>query len=124
MERYFSGLARGLGRILRCWVPVAIPASRSALPPLPTILAFASLAARQPSRGHSKRPDAGRGRPIVANIDGCSAATRCDGWLRPDDQMIADLVAAGRPHFVGAGTEIGEFIKLDAKWRRDPANST
>jgi hypothetical protein len=40
------------------------------------------------------------------------------------DEMIADLVAAGRSHFLGASTEIGEFIKLDAKWCRDPANST
>jgi hypothetical protein len=38
--------------------------------------------------------------------------------------MVDDLAAAGRSHFIGSGTEIGELMKLEAKWRRDPANST
>jgi hypothetical protein len=40
------------------------------------------------------------------------------------DEMTEDLRAAGRSHFLGSGTEIGKVMKLDAKWRRDPANST
>ncbi len=32
------------------------------------------------------------------------------------DEMVEDLRSAGRSHFLGAGTEISEVGKLEAKW--------
>jgi hypothetical protein len=35
------------------------------------------------------------------------------------DEMVADLVAAGRSHFTAGGDEFREMMKLDLKWRKD-----
>jgi DNA invertase Pin-like site-specific DNA recombinase len=34
-------------------------------------------------------------------------------------QMVEDLVAAGRSHFLGSGLEMRELMKLEVKWRQD-----
>lgn len=35
------------------------------------------------------------------------------------DEMVEDLVAAGRSHFTAGGTEFRVVMKLDLKWKQD-----